>query len=288
MAQKSSYGSPPSGLIVRHLALLATAAVAAAATAFAVPSDSLAVADATSDERPVPAYAADPADAPIRPGAGMLDPGADVPDAPMTELDTFCSWNWIFHDVVEPDPETGVYPEPKAYIGTAAHCTDEVGQRVATIGADDFGTVVYDSDDIESPVDFSLIEIDADRVDETPPQMFGFDAPTGFVTSEELAIGDVLSHHGYGLLLGQNDLTRSRYGLVVGKSENEYVAETMAQFGDSGSPFALLETGEAVGIVSRYGFDQVPPSTDVGPLVPWILEHLADAGFKVELATINS
>lgn len=270
---------------MRPTHLLATAVVAAAATAFAlVPVDGATVA---ADGRPVPAYAADPADAAIRPGAGMLDPGGDAADLPMTELDTYCSWNWIFHDVVERDPETGEWPEPKAYIGTAAHCTDEVGQRVATIGADDFGTVVYDSDDIGSQVDFSLIEIDAARVGEAHPQMFGFEAPTGFVTADELAIGDVLAHHGYGLLLGQNDLTRDRYGLVVGKTEHEYVAETMAQFGDSGSPFALLETGEAVGIVSRYGFDQVPPSTDVGPLLPWILEHLADAGFDVELATIG-
>lgn len=244
--------------------------------------------DVAVGDRPTPAYAQTPEDALLRPGAGMVDPGGDAADpVPMTELDTFCSWNWIFHDVVTRDPATGTYPTPSAYIGTAAHCTDEVGQRVAALDIGEFGTVVYDSDDVGSAVDFSLIRIDADKVSEVHPQMFGFEAPTGFVTSEELAIGDILTHHGYGLVLGQNDLTRDRYGLVVGKSDREYVAETMAQFGDSGSPFALLETGEAVGIVSRYGFDQVPPSTDVGPLIPWILESVSAAGFKVELATIG-
>lgn len=265
------------------LSVLALALALATSVAATTPSDVVA-----AGERPTPAYAERPEDALLRPGAGMVDPGGDGADpVPMTELDTFCSWNWIFHDVVERDPETGRYPTPDAYIGTAAHCTDEVGQRVAALDIDEFGTVVYDSDDIESPVDFSLARIDADKVSLVHPQMFGFDAPTGFVTSDELAIGDVLTHHGYGLVLGQNDLTRDRYGLVVGKSEHEYVAETLAQFGDSGSPFALLETGQAVGIVSRYGFTEVPPATDVGPLLPWILEHLSDAGFRVELATIG-
>lgn len=263
---------------------VAVLALALAASVAATPTGG----GAAPGERPVPAYAENPEDALLRPGAGMVEPGGDGTDpVPMTELDTFCSWNWIFHDVVEPDQETGEYPTPHAYIGTAAHCTDEVGQRVAALDIDEFGTVVYDSDDIESPVDFSLIRIDADKVSLVHPQMFGFGAPTGFVTSEELAVGDVLAHHGYGLLVGQNDLTRDRYGLVVGKSEREYVAETMAQFGDSGSPFALFETGEAVGIVSRYGFTEVPPATDVGPLLPWILERLSDAGFSVELATIG-
>ena len=263
-------------------ALLTAAIVLAAATAFAVAPADVEVGP------PTPAYAASPDEALLRPGAGMVEPGADTEEpVPMTELDTFCSWNWVFHDVVRRDPQTGTYPTPKAYIGTAAHCTDEVGQRVAAVDIGEFGTVVYDSDDIESQVDFSLVRIDADKVGQVHPQMFGFAAPTGFVTSEELAVGDVLAHHGYGLLLGQNDVTRDRYGLVVGKTEHEYVAETMAQFGDSGSPFARLETGEAVGIVSRYGLDRVPPSTDVGPLLPWILQHLADAGFRVELATID-
>lgn len=268
---------------MRRLLPLALATGLAATALAAAP----AVTSTEADGRPTPAYAADPADAPIRPGAGMLDPGSDSADLPFTELDTFCSWNWIFHDVVERDAETGEWPEPKAYIGTAAHCTDAVGQRVATLGADDFGTVVFDSDDLGSQVDFSLIEIDADRVGEVHPQMFGFDAPTGFVTADELQVGDVLTQHGYGLALGQNDFTRSRYGLVVSKSEREYVAETLAQLGDSGSPFAMLDDGRAVGIVSRYGFDQMPPSTDVGPLIPWILETLEDAGFTVELATID-
>jgi hypothetical protein len=263
--------------------LAATGLLALAATAFQLPEDG----PADPGPRPLPAYAASPDDAVIRPGAGMIEPGDDRFDVPGTELDAFCTWDWLFHDVVEPDPETGVYPEPKAYIGTAAHCTDEVGQRLGTFGADDFGTVVYDSDDIDSPVDFALVQIDADKVGMAHPQMFGAVAPTGFVTADDLALGDVLVLHGYGLVVGQNDVTRDRHGIVTDTTEDEYVADTGATFGDSGGPLALLSTGEAVGIISRYGFDQFPPTTDVGPLIPWILEHLADAGFRVELATIG-
>lgn len=266
---------------MRHLPFLLVAAVAA--TAF-LPS-----VDPAGPDDPLPAYAATPDEAVIRPGAGMIEPGGDRGDLPMTELDAYCTYNWLFHELVEPDPVTGEVPTPRAYIGTAAHCTDEVGERVATFGYDEgFGTVVYDSDDIGSLVDFSLIELDADAVGSAHPQMFGFLAPTGYVDRGELAVGDVLRQSGYGVVLGQNDLTREgRYGVVTAVNEDEYVAQTMAQLGDSGSPFALDDDGRAVGIVSRYGFDQTPPSTDVGPLIPWILEHLEDAGLRVALSTVE-
>lgn len=264
--------------------LLATAAVAAVA---ATPV----VTNAGVDGEPLPEYAATPEEAVIRPGAGMIEPGGDLGDLPMTELDASCTYNWLFHELVEPDPDTGEVPTPRAYIGTAAHCTDAVGERVATFGEgvdDGFGTVVYDSDDIGSLVDFSLIEIDADKVGLAHPQMFGIVAPTGFVDRGELAVGDILRQSGYGLVLGQNDVTREgRYGVVTQVNDDEYVAQTMAQLGDSGSPFALDADGRAVGIVSRYGFDQMPPSTDVGPLIPWILEHLADADLDVALSTVD-
>lgn len=270
---------------MRTLSLvLATAAAAALAA-------SPGVLDAGADGEPLPPYAASPDDAVIRPGAGMLDPGDDRADLPLTELDTYCSYNWLFHELVQPDPVTGELPVPKAYIGTAAHCTDALGQRVATLGEgvdEGFGTVVYDSDDIDSLVDFSLIEIDADKVGLAHPQMFGVVAPTGYVDRGQLQVGDILRQSGYGLVLGQNDVTREgRYGVVTRVNEDEYVAQTMAQLGDSGSPFSLEGDGRAVGIVSRYGFDQMPPSTDVGPLIPWILEHLADAGFDVALSTVE-
>ncbi len=264
----------------RALATLLTAASALSAVAAGTGT-------ANVDERPIPAYAANAEDAQLRPGAGMIDPGGGWELVPFTELDTFCTWNWIFHDVVMQDPATGEWPEPKAYIGTAAHCTDEVGQRTAALGIDEFGTVVFDSDDYDGLVDFSLVEIDADKVGDVHPQMLGHHAPTGVATTADASVGDVVWNHGYGLLLGQNDFTRDRPGVLTSITEQEYAAETLWQLGDSGSPITLGSTGLALGIVSRYGFDQMPPTTDVGPIMPYIFSELEKAGFHVELATID-
>jgi hypothetical protein len=243
------------------------------------------LAGAEETAAPRPGYAATPAEAAIRPGSPVGTD--DLPDAPLTEADAYCTYNWVFHDVVAPDPVTGATPEPKAYIGTAAHCTDAVGERMSLVGYGEFGTVVYDSDDVDSAVDFTLIEIDADKVADTHPQMLGFEAPTGFAVPADLAVGDLVGIHGYGVALGMNDVTRTREGVLVGHTDDEYVADMPAVNGDSGSPLVLSDSGLALGIISRYGFSASPPSTDTGPLIPWILEHLADAGFTVELATVD-
>lgn len=252
--------------------------VATAATAFSpVP--------AVVDDRPTPAYAATPEDAYVRPGAGV---GEDLGgDPPMTEIDAYCTYDWVFHDVVEPDPETGEYPTPKAYIGTAGHCTDDVGERMSIIGGGEIGTVVYDSDLGSSGVDFSLVELDPQVVGDTHPQMRGFAAPTGYAKPADLAEGQFVGIHGYGVVLGQNDLTRTREGVLVAWNDDEYVADMPAVNGDSGAPLVLSESGLALGIISRYGFGATPPSTDTGPLLNWVLRELDAAGFKVELATMD-
>ncbi len=232
-----------------------------------------------------PAYAATAEEADVRPGAPVGS--EDFSDLPLTETDAYCTYNWVFHDVVEPDPITGVTPEPNAYIGTAAHCTDGAGERMSLVGYGEIGEVVYDSDDVGSEVDFTLIRLDDDVVGDTHPQMLGFAAPTGFATSEDLVVGSLVGIHGYGIGLGQNDITRNREGLLTGSTDDEYVADMPAVNGDSGSPLVLSDSGLALGIISRFGFDQAPPSTDVGPLLSWVFENLTTAGFDVELATIE-
>lgn len=231
-----------------------------------------------------PGYAATPADAAVRPGAPMGSGAAST--IPMVETKAYCTYNWVFHDVVRADPVTGVTPEPAAYIGTAGHCTDEVGEVVSVVGYGRIGTVVFDSDLVGSDADFSLVRLDPRVVADTHPQMRGFAAPTGYVTGEDLAAGDLVGVHGYGMVVGQNDVTRDRVGVLVSHSEEEYVADMPALPGDSGSALVHVETGAALGIISRFGFDQRPPSTDVGPLLPWILRELDAAGFDVELALI--
>lgn len=229
---------------------------------------------AGSDPEPVEPVFGD-LSSPIRPGAEFRAGSSG------------CTYNWVFHQVVYPTVEDP-NPVPDVYIGTAAHCTDEIGQRVTVPGTGEIGTVVYDADLVESGSDFALVELDAERVDETNPQMLGFVGPRGYATPDDLALGDRVNLHGFGLLVGNRPVTRSRTGLLTGWNDREYVADMPAVNGDSGGPLLHQETGKALGIISRYGFDQLPPSTDVGPLIPWILDDLAAAGFDdVVLTTID-
>ncbi len=209
--------------------------------------------------------------------------GLDSLIRPGSSLGGYCTFNFVFYDSVLAEGE-----DPVAYIGTAGHCTDGLGERVELPGTGEIGTVVYDSDLVGSGVDFSLIRIDDELVGRTNPQMRGFVGPTGSVTVADLSRGDVVDVHGYGLVLGQNDVTRSRQGVLVSWDEDEYVIDMPAVNGDSGSPILHDRTGKALGVVSRYGIFAVPPSTDQGPLMPYVFRELAAAGFgDVVLATVE-
>lgn len=218
---------------------------------------------------------------PVVPEWGDLDsairPGSSIGN---------CTLNWVFYEEVVPtddDPD----PIPEIYAGTAAHCVSEVGQRIAIPDFGEFGTVVYDSDEFGSTVDFALIEIDAELLDDTNPKMRGWDGPYGFATPDDLAIGDIVAIHGYGMVLGQNEFTRDRFGVLTNWDDDEYVVNMPAVFGDSGSPLIHVDSGLALGIISRFGFFATPPSTDTGPMMPWIFSELDAAGFgDVVLATV--
>ncbi len=193
---------------------------------------------------------------------------------PGASLGGFCTFNFLYEA-----------PNGSGYIGTAAHCTD-IDDRVELPGTGEIGTVVYDSDDHGSGVDFSLILLDAEVLTKAHPQMFGFVGPTGYMNASDLAVGDLIHLHGYGLVLGQNDVTRDRSGVLVDWNEDEYNVDMPAVNGDSGSAL-LHDSGKAFGIISRYGIANTPPSTDQGPLMPYIFRELAKAGFgDVRLATI--
>ena len=209
--------------------------------------------------------------------------GEDAPIRPGSSLGGSCTFNFVFYT-----PGTAT-KAPKAYIGTAGHCTDKIGEETELPGVGAIGEVVYDSDLTEGDyegVDFSLIELYPEMVAQTNPTVLHWGGPTRVATVEDFAVGDQVDVYGYGVVLGQNDVTRPRYGVLVSWTEQEYQADMPAVNGDSGSPLIHHETGAALGIISRYGFT-VPPSTDLGPLMTWILEALADEGFNVRLATVE-
>ena len=229
----------------------------------------LAPSPAVGEPQPVePAFG--PLSSPIRPGSSIGG----------------CTSNFIFYELVYPTPEIP-NPVPTVYMGTAGHCTDEPGERVSVSGTGQVGTVVYDSDVVKSNVDFSLIELDPERVSQTNPQMRGYEGPKGIATPATLAVGDQVDVYGYGIGVGLLEQTRPRFGVLTDWTNDEYVADMPAVNGDSGAPLLHDETGMALGIISRYGIDQVPPSTDVGPLLGWILREVRAAGFNVTLATID-
>ncbi|MGH2691737.1 MAG: hypothetical protein ACRDHM_04470 [Actinomycetota bacterium] len=211
-----------------------------------------------------------PLSSPIRPGSSMGG----------------CTYNYIFFELVYPTPEVP-NPIPDVFIGTAGHCTGELGERKSLTGLGEIGTVVYDSDLVESAVDFSLVQLDAQRVAQTNPQMRGFPGPKGVATTSMLAVGDRVDVYGYGLGVGLQEETRPRFGVLTDWTDNEYVADMPAVNGDSGAPLLHDESGFALGVISRYGLDQVPPSTDVGPMISWALAEVRAAGFDVTLATID-
>lgn len=205
-----------------------------------------------------------------------LDQALIRPGAP---LGGYCTFNWIF-----------TAANGSAYIGTAGHCTEGIGGRV-TLGTtgEEIGTVVYDSDNrtgADERVDFSLILLDPGQVTHTNPTMIGTNGPTGTIEAGAAAPGDDLAIYGHGLILGDQEETRPRSGVLMDEDGETYRANLPAVQGDSGSPLLHVETGKAFGIISEFGVSEVPPSTDTGPIMPFILSELKDAGYDVSVATV--
>lgn len=193
---------------------------------------------------------------------------------PGSSLGGYCTFNFLFYGL-----------NGSAYIGTAGHCTDDIGERVSSAG-EEIGTVVYDSDLIGHGSDFSLILLDAERVEQAHPQMRGFNGPTGIIGTDELSEGDIINVYGYGAAVGQSDVTRPRSGVLVAWNDWEYDIDIPAVNGDSGASL-LHQSGQAFGIISRYGIDGEVPSTDTGPLMSFVFDGMAQAGYgDVQLATI--
>ena len=221
------------------------------------PQDAMSLPNASTERWPTWA----PAD------GALLQPGDPI---------GWCTFNFLFEG-----------PNNAGYIGTAAHCTDAVGERIPLDGFGEIGTVVFDSGDHTDGVDFTLIQLDPEIVPQAFPQVRNHNGPTGAVTSADLAVGDIIELHGYGTVLGENEVTRDRFGLLVDFDEREYTIDMPAVPGDSGSSLLHQATGKALGIISRFGTDQTPPATDRGPLMPYIFEELENAGYgDVRLVTI--
>lgn len=197
--------------------------------------------------------------------SGILQPGAQV------ETDVgICTLNFVFKDA------------QSTYLGTAGHCAEGTGDRVATDGVGRWGTIVLDMD---GATDFALIKVDAARVPLVRADVRNWGGPTGVASPADAAAGDVLALYGYGVASDVRDETRAKQGILLSYTADQYAADTWAVFGDSGGPILDKATGKAVGIVSQFN---LPVSTDVGPTVQHILAQLAARGYNVQLQTAAS
>ena len=211
-----------------------------------------------------------PAPAPIQPGAAI---GSGFG----------CTLNFVFRDDAE-----------RLYIGTAGHCTAEVGQEVSLyedgsiVGEVVFRHIDY-RDPFEDPMhngpawihyvaedpDFALIAVDRERYDDVSPAVRGWGGPTGVADPSETAVGDLVYVYGQGAGMRQRG-QQARAGSLLGHDEHMFEFAMPISGGDSGSPVIHAATGMALGHV--HGFHNGPPLTRA-------LEALAAAGFDVELVT---
>jgi hypothetical protein len=191
----------------------------------------------------------------------------------------WCTYNFLFVDPAG-ENETGT---PTYYIGTAAHCVDDVDDRMPLAGHGEIGEVAFTSYNdtfvedynVRRGVDFALIRLDPGMNLNAHPQMMNTEGPTGYTTAEDVALGDELEHHGYGMVFGEVEPLRDRPGWIVSYGQ-DFCSESVVWWGDSGSPVLHKDTGKALGIVSRAGWVECTPVSQLaGATVEHILDELA-------------
>lgn len=240
----------------------------------------------------------------IRPGVPIVSTTSRT-----GENTTACTANFLFRDA----------ENRSLFLGTAAHCTDEmeIGSQVS-IGRDGRtrGELVYNSyrrmdnlserpDGWSKYNDLALVELPTGAWPDVHPAMLGYGGPTGL--SGSLDIGAEVFNYGntrYREHAPNDEQLDRRRGIVT--HETPWVTwvrfPNQALPGDSGAPVVSAD-GEAVGEVSRYNVllarydpDEVPPVDDpqttastgamgIGRLQPQIAWAENHTDLDVELVT---
>lgn len=173
----------------------------------------------------------------------------------------------------------------KTYVGTAAHCVEKVGQDVETFDGTIFGDVAVIGNEDRTEEDWALIEIRTQYLSAVSPAVKGSPSyPRGFTTPSETFLGDTIQLSGYGLGFDLISVTRERRNAVMNYDDTElYDLVGPVIYGDSGGPVVHIDTGKALGIVSRLCLGAC---TEEGPTVQGILSKAAGKGFNVSLRTV--
>ena len=173
----------------------------------------------------------------------------------------------------------------KTYLGTAAHCVAQIGQRVRDIDGVEFGSVAFIGDQNTTAWDFAFIEVDAEDLARVSPAVKGHPAyPKGSTVPADTLIGDSIQLSGYGLGYGTTKPTQEQRQAVMGFDDaSTYDVSGPIHWGDSGGPLVHIRTGKALGIVSRLC---AGACSEEGPTVQGILAKAASRGFAVTLRTV--
>jgi hypothetical protein len=173
----------------------------------------------------------------------------------------------------------------RVYLGTAAHCVEQVGDAVQDEFGAQFGTVALIGNPDDTAEDFAFIEVAPAFVSQVSPAVKGWaQYPTGSTIHSETAFGDLLQLSGYGVgfdLLGPT--REQRVGVLTFDDAETYRLIGPDTFGDSGGPIVHKRTGRAFGIVSRLC---IGLCTSEGATVEGILAKAAARGFPVQLRTV--
>ncbi len=188
-----------------------------------------------------------------------------------------CTLNFVYDGT---GPKAGA-----VYLGTAAHCVEEVGQDVKTIDGAVFGKVALIGDPQRPATDFALVEVLTAFRSRVSPAVKGHpEFPTGVTTPAETEAGDLLQLSGYGVGFDLLPLTQEeRVAVLTGDDAETWQAIGPLSYGDSGGPLVHIPTGKALG--SETGLC-IGVCTDEGPTVQGILAKAAAAGFPVQLRTV--
>lgn len=255
---------PPSSLTAAHRGVLALALLA-----LAVPTWAAAGADDSCDAVPragagggVPANhepsLVDACMGKIRPGAPMAAPSE-------------CTFNFVFTDA-----------QANLYIGTAGHCVDKVGRRVATNQVGHFGTVVFRTwGGPASSSDFALVLIDPEFHDVVDPTMCAWGGPIGLDPGSRLQ-HDAFLEYGWGILTSAAPATRAREHVEALRAHDAIEWLGIGSGGDSGAPL-LNQAGYAVGI---HTYGQTPVAgvyREGGPSIEHVLRLAREAVPTLEL-----
>ena len=153
------------------------------------------------------------------------------------------------------------------------------------IDGTDFGKVAFIGDQNVTQWDFAFIAVDPEDVGRVSAAVKGHPTfPKGSTVPADTLTGDTIQLSGYGLGYDTTPATQERRQALMGFDDAElYDVSGPIHWGDSGGPLVHVNTGKALGIVSRLC---AGACSEEGPTVQGILAKAAASGFPVTLRTV--